>query len=58
MSYGTPDTIVVSSIKTEARNLNSTIASAAPRDDPSPVNLHARTAENCQSHKKKLYRKR
>ena len=48
MSYGTSDTIVISSIKTEAHNLNSTIASVAPRDDSSPVNLNAHTAENRQ----------
>ena len=48
MSHGTSDTIVISSIKTEAHNLNSTIASVAPRDGSSPVNLHANTTENRQ----------
>ena len=33
-SYGTSHTTVISSIKNEAHNLNPTVASAAPRDDP------------------------
>ena len=40
MSVGTSDTTVISSTKTEARNLNAIDASAAPRDDslPAPKN--------------------
>ena len=37
MSYGTSDTTVISSTKTEARNLNAIDASAAQRDDSSPA---------------------
>ena len=37
MSVGTSDTTVISSTKTEARNLNTTNASAAQRDDSSPA---------------------
>ena len=48
MSYGTSDTIVISSTKTEAHNLNITIASAALQDDLSPANLSENTAENSQ----------
>ena len=48
MSVGTSDSAITSSIKTEARNLNSAIASAAPRDGSSPINLNAHTAENRQ----------
>ena len=36
MSVGTSDTTVISSTKTEARNLNAIDASAAQRDDSSP----------------------
>ena len=49
MSYGTSDTTVISSTKTEAHNLNTTNASAATdMDGPSPVNLPGNTAENRQ----------
>ena len=37
MSVGTSDTTVISSTKTEARNLNAIDASAAQRDDSSPA---------------------
>ena len=42
MSYGTSDTTVISSPKTEAHNLNAVDASAAQRDDssPAPKNRH------------------
>ena len=46
MSYGTPDTTVISSTRTEARNLNAIDASAASRDDSSPVTFHTTTPEN------------
>ena len=46
ISYGTSDTIVISSTKTEAHNLNTTIASAAPWDDSFPATLHTTTPEN------------
>ena len=39
MSYGTSDTTVISSTKTEARNLNAIDASAASRDDSSPATI-------------------
>ena len=44
MSVGTSDTTAISSTKTEVNNLNTTIASAAPRDFSSAAN----TAENRQ----------
>ena len=50
MSYGTSDTTVISSTKTEARNLNTTIASAAQRGDSSPATIPANIAENRQVH--------
>ena len=37
MSVGTSDSTVISPITTEAHNLNTTNASAAPRDDGSPA---------------------
>ena len=37
MSVGTSDTTVISSTKTEARNLNAIDASSAQRDDSSPA---------------------
>ena len=53
MSYGTPDTTVISSTKTEARNLNAIDASAAQRDDSSPATFPTTTTpENRQSHNK------
>ena len=49
-SYGTSDTTVISSTKTEARNLNAIDASAAQRDGSSLTN----TAENRELHKKDM----
>ena len=46
MSYSTSDTTVISPIKTEAHNLNTTIASAVPWDVISLANLPGNTAEN------------
>ena len=46
MSYGTSDTTVISSTKTEAHNHNATNASVATRDDLSPVTFHTTTPEN------------
>ena len=46
MSVGTSDTTAMSAIKTEAHDLNTAIASAAPRNALSPANLHGDTAEN------------
>ena len=46
MSYGTSDTTVISSTKTEARNLNAIDASAASRDDSSPATIPTTTPEN------------
>ena len=48
MSYGTSDTTVISSTKTEARNLNAIDASAAQRDDSSPAPFPTTTPENRQ----------
>ena len=51
MSYGTSDSTVISPITTEAHNLNTTIASAAQRDNNVfPANVQANTAENYQNH--------
>ena len=50
MSVGTSDTTVISSTKTEAHNLNTTIASAAQRGDSSPATIPANIAENRQVH--------
>ena len=49
MSVGTSNTTVISPITTEAHNLNTTIVSAASRDDGSPANLHGNTVENRQN---------
>ena len=46
MSYGTSDTTVISSTKTEARNLNAIDASAAQRDDSSPATIPTTTPKN------------
>ena len=48
MSVGTSDTTVISSIKTEARNLNAIDASAASRDNSSPATIPTTTPKNCQ----------
>ena len=48
MSYGTSDTTVISSTKTEARNLNAIDASAASRDDSSPATIPTTTPQNRQ----------
>ena len=48
MSYGTSDTTVISSIKTEAHNLNAIDASAASRDDSSPAPFPTTTPKNRQ----------
>ena len=48
MSYGTSDTTVISSTKTEARNLNAIDASAASRDDSSPAPFPTTTPKNRQ----------
>ena len=48
MAVGTPDTIVISSIRTEVHNLNNTNAFAASKDGSFPANLEAKTAENRQ----------
>ena len=45
-SYGTSDTTVISSTKTEARNLNAIDASAAQRDGSYPVPIPPNTAGN------------
>ena len=51
MSYGTSDTTVISSTKTEARNLNTIDASAASRDDSSPATFPTTTSpQNRQFH--------
>ena len=50
MSVGTSDTTVISSTKTEARNLNDTDASVATRDGSSPANNQANTAQNHHNH--------
>ena len=52
MSVGTSDTTVISPITTEAHNLNTINASAAPRDDGSPANLYGKTLKNHQKLKK------
>ena len=48
MSYGTSDSTVISPIKPEAHNLNTTIASAALWDGSRPASLRGNTAENRQ----------
>ena len=48
MSYGTSDTTVISSTKTEARNLNAIDASAASRDDSSPATFPTTSPKNRQ----------
>ena len=48
MSYGTSDTTVISSTKTEARNLNAIDVSAASRDDSSPATIPTTTPQNRQ----------
>ena len=48
MSYGTSDTTVISSTKTEARNLNTIDASAAQRDDSSPATIPTTTRQKRQ----------
>ena len=48
MSYGTSDSTVISSPNPEAHNLNTTIASAAPRDDGSPATINTTTPKNRQ----------
>ena len=48
MSYGTSDTTVISSTKTEARNLNAIDASAASRDDSSPATIPTTSPQNRQ----------
>ena len=50
MSYGTSDTTVISSTKTEARNLNAIDASAAQRDDSSPAPFPTTTPKNRQAY--------
>ena len=49
MSVGTSDTTVISSTKTEARNLNAIDASAASRDHSSPAAVPTTTPKNCQN---------
>ena len=49
MSYGTSDSTANSSPKTEAHNLNTTDASAAPKDDGSPATVHTTTPKNRQN---------
>ena len=46
MSYGTSDTTVISSTKTEDHNFNTIDASAASRDDISPATIPTITPEN------------
>ena len=48
MSVGTSNTTVISSTKTEARNLNAIDASAAQRDDSSPATFPTTTPKNRQ----------
>ena len=48
MSYGTSDSTVISPIKPEAHNLDTTIASAASHDGSSPETVHAHTIEDHQ----------
>ena len=48
MPVGTSDTTVISSTKTEVHNLNTTITSAAQRDDSSPTNPQGNPTENRQ----------
>ena len=54
MSVGTSDTTVISSTKTEARNLNTIDASAATRDDSSPATIPTTTPKNRQSYLLKM----
>ena len=46
MSIGTSDSTVISPIKLKAHNLNTTDASAAPRDDASPATIHTTSSKN------------
>ena len=55
MSVGTSDTTVISSTKTEARNLNAIDASAAQRGDSSPATIPTTTPKNRQSCILKIY---
>ena len=48
MSCGASDSTVISPITTEAHNLNTTIASAAQRDDGSPATILTATPKNRQ----------
>ena len=48
MSHGTPDTTVISSTKTEARNLNTINASVAQRDDSSLATFPTTEPKNRQ----------
>ena len=48
MSYGTSNFTDMLPIKTEAHNLNTTIASAAPRDDGSPATIPTTSPKNRQ----------
>ena len=50
MSFGTSDTTVISSTKTEARNLNAIDTSAAQRDDSSRAPFPTTKPKNRQSH--------
>ena len=50
MSGGASDTAAISSVKTEARNLNAIDASAAQRDDSSPATFPTTTPKNRQFH--------
>ena len=43
MAAGTSDSTIISPIMTEPHNLNTTVASAAPRDSSSSANIHAKT---------------
>ena len=54
MSVGTSDSTVIPSPKPGAHNLNTLVASAAPRDDVSPANIHTNTPKN---HQVRLHRK-
>ena len=45
MSYGTSDSTVIESTKSETHALNTTEASAAQRDDGSPANIRADSSE-------------
>ena len=46
MSFGTSDSTVISPITTEAHNLNTINASAAPKDDGSPATIFTTTPKN------------